>query len=135
MDVNERFQKQFLKDMRDVLEESGLSERWELDEGKSFLYGNGGERFQWEYDVILKNKENPNEGLEIYGFDEGKCSIGRNGEYDPYSLDFKESGFGLYNSDGQELTDFEEGSDEEAFRDAFEAWLDFWYEDWYGERA
>jgi hypothetical protein len=139
MGKSERFQGQFLKDMKDVLDASGLSERWRLDEKDTFIYGSeeeavdGEEPFHWEYGVAVESLENPGESMEIYGYDEGTCSVDENGDYIPYTLNFKKEGFGVY-SDGQEA-EVEEGSDAAAFRDAFEVWLDFWYEDWYGENA
>ena len=122
------------------MDASGLSERWELDEGNSFLYGraeealDGREPFHWEVDVLLENKEDPSEGLEIYGNESGSCGVDSEGNYEPYSLEFDEMEFGIYDRSGQELTDLEEGSDEAVFMDAFSEWLDFWHEDWYGER-
>lgn len=139
-DPNERFQRQFLNDMAVLLKASGLSERWNLNEGETFLYGNvedeagGTEPFHWEYGVLLEAVDGSGESMEIYGYDEGSCGVDYEGNYEPYSLNFKKSGFNLYGEDGN-IVQAPLGSDEAVFTDAFGAWLDFWYKDWYGDDA
>ena len=142
-DPNEHFQKKFLEDMENLLEYTGLSKRWLLDERGTLLYGNieedkvdeyGDEPFHWEYGVMLIGEDGL-DIMEISGYDEGTCEVNyANGGYVPYSLNFNKSGFGVY-LNGRELKDIEKGSDAAIFRDAFEGWLDSWYKYFYGEKA
>lgn len=143
MNPNEYFQKKFLEDMENLLDASGLSGRWLLDEKETFLYGNveedkvdenGLEPFHWEYNVALIEKDGL-DAMEIGGYDEGTCEVDYfDGGYVPHSLNFNKSGFDVY-LNGRELENMEKGSDAAIFRDAFEGWLDSWYEDWYGDKA
>ena len=137
------FQQRFLREMQEMLDAAGLSERWILNEKETFIWGLieedkvdefNDEPFYWEYCVQILEKDGL-DAMEIYGYDEGTCGVDYfNGGYVPHSLNFNKSGFNVY-LNGRELENMKKGSDAAIFRGAFESWLDSWYEDWYGDKA